>query len=98
MSEKTKVMPSVFFSHDDKGGKFRVDVELPGVDKQSITLDMRKDSFCVNATRDDIEYAGCYMLAHEVEPEKTEARFESGLLKITSPIRGWETKVTVKVQ
>jgi HSP20 family molecular chaperone IbpA len=68
------------------------------VDKNTITLDMRKDSFCVNAPREDIEYAGCYMLAHEVDPDKTEARFESGLLKITAPIRGWESKVTVKVQ
>lgn len=98
MAEKKNVMPSVFFSHDDKAGSLRVDVELPGVDKDKIILDMRKDSFCVNAPKDNIEYAGCYMLAHEVEPEKTEARFESGLLKITAPIRGWETKVTVKVQ
>jgi HSP20 family molecular chaperone IbpA len=38
------------------------------------------------------------MLAHEVEADKTEAKYESGLLRIFAPIRDWEHKVNVTVQ
>jgi HSP20 family molecular chaperone IbpA len=38
------------------------------------------------------------MLAHEVIPEKTEAHYESGLLRIFTPIRDWESKVNVQIQ
>jgi HSP20 family molecular chaperone IbpA len=37
------------------------------------------------------------MLSHEVEPERAEARYENGLLKIFSPIRDWEHKVNVMI-
>jgi HSP20 family molecular chaperone IbpA len=74
-------------------------LEIPGVDKKDIALEMRKDSFCVSAPRgEDTEYSGCFMLAHEVEADKTEAKYESGLLRIFAPIRDWEHKVNVTVQ
>jgi HSP20 family molecular chaperone IbpA len=60
---------------------------------------MRKDSFCVSAPRgEDTEYSGCFMLAHEVTPDKSEAKYESGLLRIYAPMRDWEHKVNVTVQ
>jgi HSP20 family protein len=99
MNDRIKVMPCACFSHDDHGGRLRIDMELPGVDKKNISLDMRKDSFCVSAPRgEDTEYSGCFMLAHEVMPEKTEAKYESGLLRIFAPIRDWELRVNVTIQ
>lgn len=99
MNNRAKVTPCACFSHDDKDGRFKIELELPGVDKNDIKLDMRKDSFCVSAPRgEDTEYSGCFMLAHEVVPEKTEARYESGLLRIFTPIRDWESKVNVQIQ
>jgi HSP20 family protein len=99
MNDRIKVTPCACFSHDDQGGRLRIDMELPGVDKKNIKLEMRKDSFCVTAPRgEDTEYSGCFMLAHEVFPEKTEARYESGLLRIFAPIRDWEHKVNVSIQ
>jgi HSP20 family molecular chaperone IbpA len=38
------------------------------------------------------------MLAHEVVPEKTEAKYESGLLRIFAPIRDWEERRNVTIQ
>ena len=38
------------------------------------------------------------MLAHEVMPDKTEAKYESGLLRIFAPMKDWEHKVNVMVQ
>jgi HSP20 family molecular chaperone IbpA len=59
---------------------------------------MRKDSFCVSAPRgEDTEYSGCFILAHEVVPEKSEAKYESGLLTIFAPMKGWEEKVNVMI-
>jgi HSP20 family protein len=99
MSEKTKLTPCTCFSHDEAGGRLKIEVEMPGVNKNDIKLDMRHDSFCLSAPRgDDAEYSSCFMLSHEVEPEKTEAKYENGLLRISSPIKGWENKVSVQVQ
>jgi HSP20 family molecular chaperone IbpA len=57
MNERIKVMPCACFSHDDQGGRLRIDMELPGVDKKDISLEMRKDSFCVSAPRgEDTDY------------------------------------------
>jgi HSP20 family protein len=99
MNSKTKVTPCACFSHDDKDERIKIELELPGVDKKAISLDMRKDSFCVSAPRgEDTEYSGCFMLAHEVVPEKAEAKFESGLLRIFAPIRDWEHKVNVTIR
>jgi HSP20 family molecular chaperone IbpA len=99
MNNRSKITPCACFSHDDKDGRFKIELELPGVDKKDIKLDMRKDSFCVSAPRgEDTEYSGCFMLAHEVVPEKTEARYESGLLRVFAPIKDWERKVNVMVQ
>ena len=99
MNNRSKVTPCACFSHDDKDGRFKIELELPGVDKKDIKLDMRKDSFCVSAPRgEDTEYSGCYMLAHEIVPEKTEARYESGLLRVFAPIKDSESKVNVHIQ
>jgi HSP20 family protein len=97
MAEKTKVTPCTCFFHDDTAKGLRIEVQLPGVDKKDISLEMRKDSFCVTAPRQDSEYSGCFMLSHEVEPERAEATYENGLLKIFSPIRDWEHKVNVMI-
>ena len=99
MNERPKVTPCACFSQDDKDGRFKIELELPGVDKKDIKLDMRKDSFCVSAPRGtETEYSGCYMLAHEIVPEKAEAKYESGLLRIFAPIRDWEHKVNVMIE
>ncbi len=95
--EKKKVTPCACFSHDEKQGRLKVDIELPGVDKKDISLEMRKNSFCVSAPREETEFSGCFMFAHEVEPEKAEAQFESGLLRIYAPIKDWQHKVSVPV-
>jgi HSP20 family molecular chaperone IbpA len=98
MNNRIKFTPCACFSHDDKEGRLRVELELPGVKKEDIILDMRRDSFCVSAPRgDDAEFSGCYMLAHEVHPDKTEAKYENGLLIIFAPLKDWEHKVRIPV-
>ena len=98
MNSKTRLNPCTCISHDEIEGRLRIDVEMPGVNKDDIKLDMRRSSFCVSAPRgEDSEYSSCFMLSHEVEPEKSEARFKNGLLRIFSPIKDWEHKFSVPI-
>jgi HSP20 family molecular chaperone IbpA len=99
MSDKIKVMPCACFSHDEEGGRLRIDMEMTEVDKKDINLEMRKDTFCVSAPRgQETEYAGCFKLSHEILPEKAEAKYDSGTLTIFAPIKDWGRKVNVTVQ
>ena len=98
MEAKTRITPCACISHDDREGRLKIEMELPGVDKKDVKLDMRNDSFCVLASREDTEYSGCFMLAHEVVPEKTEAKYENGLLQIFAPMKDWDRRVTVMIQ
>ena len=38
MNERPKVTPCACFSHDDKDGRFKIELELPEVDKKDIAL------------------------------------------------------------
>ena len=94
LNNKKRITPVACVSHDDQSGGVRIEMEMPGVDKKDISLEMRKDSFCVSALRDQhTEYSGCFNLANEVVPEKMEARYESGLLKIFAPIRDYRLMI-----
>ena len=98
MEDRKKVTPCTCFSLDDRQERLNITVEMPGVDKNSISLDMWRDSFCVSAPREETEYSGCFMLAHEVEPDRAEARYENGLLNIFAPMKDWEKKTRIPIQ
>ncbi len=81
----TVVTPEICIDHDDK--TFYIDVELPGVAKEHVDLSVGEQSVCVEATRDDIVYLGCFSLAHVVDEGKAKAKFENGLLQIEIPLK-----------
>ena len=86
MVEKRSIIvtPAVGIDHDRKN--YMLEVELPGVKKDDVKLEMSERTFCVEGTRDDIELHGCYYLAHPVNIKKATARFEDGLLMVTIPL------------
>jgi HSP20 family protein len=94
--DRISVCPDVFIRHDRQN--YMIEIELPGVDKKDIELEASISGFCLKAPRDDIEYVGCWFLSHNIEPEKTDATFINGLLKVTVPIveRFEGTKIPVK--
>lgn len=82
--ERISVAPSAFLYHDKD--KYTIEIELPGVHKKDIEFEATTTGFCLRAPRDDIEYVGCWMLAHSIEPEKASASFSNGLLTVSVPL------------
>lgn len=96
MVEKARYVPVVYISHDEENMK--IIIELAGVDKEDIKLEMTSSSLCVNASRKDFDYSGCYSLAHEIDPKKALAKFENGLLTINIPLTKKFTGEIIKIK
>ena len=86
MAEKARISisPTACVYHDRE--KYTIEVELAGVDKKNIDFEITETSFCLKAPRNDVEYFGCWVLAHEVHPNKAKATFKNGLLTVTAPL------------
>lgn len=100
MAERTKrtLVPLVNVSHDEDDSGLRIEVDLAGAHKDTVELEMGSGGFCVSAEGDDFRYESCFMLAHEVIPEKTRARFDSGLLRIHAPFKKNTRGVRVSIE
>ena len=82
---KPALAPTTYIDHDAKN--YYIQVEMPGVKKEDVELSISDQSYCVRGAREDIEFLGCYVLAHSVDTEKVRAKFENGLLNIEIPIK-----------
>ena len=78
------VLATACVCHDRE--KYTIEVELAGVDKKNIDFEMSETSFCLKAPRNDVEYVGCWVLAHDVDPKKAKATFKNGMLTVTAPL------------
>ena len=85
--EKRTVVPMINVNHDDSNSGLVIKVDLAGASKKSVDLDMGDKGFCVKAEGEDFRYENCYMLAHEIKPDQTRAKFNSGLLTIRVPFQ-----------
>src|SRR5674476_1391548 len=82
--EIVPVVSTIALGHDKVN--YTIEAELPGVHHQLIDFEASENSFCLSAPRDDIEYFGCWMLAHAIDPKKAAATFSNGLLRVTAPL------------
>ena len=85
--EKRVIFPMTSTNHNDDNSGMVITVDLAGASKESVDLDMGDKGFCVKAEADDFRYENCFMLAHEVLPEESKAKFNSGLLTIHVPFK-----------
>jgi HSP20 family protein len=79
------ISPIVVIDHDRE--KYKIQVELPGVKRDDIDLEVSESSFCIHAERNDVEITGCYFLAHPVEVEGTDAAFDGSMLNVEIPFK-----------
>lgn len=98
MAEKARipVSPTACVYHDRE--KYTIEVELAGVDKKNIHFEMTEIAFCLKAPKNDVEYSGCWVLAHAVNPNKAKATFKNGLLTVTAPLAKPFKGVTVLIE
>jgi HSP20 family protein len=97
--EKISVTPDVcsYFSNDDT--KLIVEVSLPGVKKDDISLKLLEDSVFLSAPRDDKKYVLTLATCCPIVPLRTEAKYENGLLRVTAPLKdAMDGAVEIKVQ
>ena len=64
--------------------KIEFEVSMPGVKKENVSLKALPTWFHLRGHRGHMEYSANQSFGVEVVPEKTEAKYENGLLRITA--------------
>jgi HSP20 family protein len=96
--EKISVSPDVCSYFDDDDSHINIEVSLPGVKKEDISLKLLEDSLFLSAPRDDIKYVTTLSMCCPIVPDKAEAKYENGLLKISAPFKdAMDDAVQIKV-
>jgi HSP20 family molecular chaperone IbpA len=90
--EKFLMSPEVCSYADDESASYKIEIQLPGVEKESIKLKMHEDSFFIKGETDDTIYIGSYGICCPVKPEEAKATYKQGLLKIEVPFSEPEFK------
>lgn len=96
MVDEIEIFPEVCVDHDEE--KYHLEIELPGVKKEDISLQMGDTSFCIKAPKGDLTYSACYTLAHSVDTGNVKANFENGLLTILAPFEHSLSGVSIKIE
>jgi HSP20 family protein len=85
--ERKKVAPITAAYADGEQRKLIVEFAIPGAPTETIDLKILVDSLHLLAPARDIEYVSSMALAWPVKPDKTEATYENGLLRIEVPFK-----------
>ncbi len=79
--------PDVCAYVDENENIFMVEVALPGISKDDITLKMSSHCLLVLAEGTDAVYSKYIPFVHPVVPAKARASYERGMLRIRVPLR-----------
>ena len=85
--ERMKVAPVTVAYADGEQHKLVVEFAIPGAPTETIDVKILKDSVYLLAPARDIEYVSALALTWPVKPEKAEATYEHGLLRIEVPLK-----------
>jgi HSP20 family protein len=67
--------------------KYNAQVELPGVKKEDIELEVMDNGLCIRGKKGENKISGCWMLNHQIAKGSVKANYESGLLDIEMPFK-----------
>jgi HSP20 family molecular chaperone IbpA len=82
-----KVAPDTVAYGDAETHKLVVEFAIPGAPSDSIDVKILEDSVHLTAPARDIEYVAALALGWPVKPDKAEATYENGLLRIEVPFK-----------
>jgi HSP20 family molecular chaperone IbpA len=82
-----KVAPDTVAYADEENNKLVVEFAIPGAPTDTIDVKILKDSVHLTAPARDIEYVAALALGWPVKPDKAEATYEHGLLRIEVPFK-----------
>ena len=84
---RIRVAPNTVVYGDAENLKLIVEFAIPGAPTETIDLKILADSVHLTAPARDIEYVSALALAWPVKPDKAEAIYEHGLLRIEVPFK-----------
>jgi HSP20 family molecular chaperone IbpA len=85
--ERMKVAPETVAYADGEQRKLIVEFAILGAPTETIDVKVLKDSVHLLAPARDIEYVSALALGWPVKPDKAEATYEHGLLRIEVPFK-----------
>ena len=84
---RIRVAPNTVAYADEENLKLVVEFAIPGAPTDTIDLKILEDSVHLTAPARDIEYVASLALGWPVKPDKAEAIYELGLLRIEVPFK-----------
>ena len=84
---RIKVAPDTVAYADRENHKLVVEFAIPGAPTDTIDVKILEDSVHLTAPARDIEYVSALALGWPVKPDKAEATYEHGLLRIEVPFK-----------
>ena len=84
---RIRIAPNTVAYADEENLKLVVEFSIPGAPTGTIDLKILPDSVHLIAPARDIEYVAALALAWPVKPDKAEAIYENGLLRIEVPLK-----------
>ena len=87
LGNRIRVAPSTVAYADEAKNRLVVEFAIPGAPTDTIDLKILPDSVHLTAPARDIEYVSALALAWPVKPDKAEAIYEHGLLRIEVPFK-----------
>lgn len=82
-----RVAPNTVAYADEENRKLVVEFAIPGAPTETVDLKILADSVHLTAPARDIEYVSSLALAWPVKPDKAQAIYEHGLLRIEVPFK-----------
>jgi HSP20 family molecular chaperone IbpA len=84
---RIKVAPKTVAYADQEKHKLVVEFAIPGAPTDTIDLKLLPDSIHLTAPARDVEYVSAQALAWPVKPDKAEAIYAHGLLRVEVPFK-----------
>ena len=85
--DRIRIAPNTVAYADRENHKLVVEFAIPGAPTDTIDVKILEDSIHLTAPARDIEYVSALALGWPVKPDKAEATYEHGLLRIEVPFK-----------